>query len=154
MELSLPNAGRDGADLSPMITKKKSSPVKRVCPLSLIWAALCPEAWGWIWHRARPFLRSRVNKTLNVSLDVCFCVHFLMVKSQTSLEGPWDPLADWQHKYSHKAARTVYFIWAVECCLKKAVMALLTTPRNRTFCKCKWGWFRSFYERWVVSFQI
>lgn len=62
----------------------------------------------------------KVNKTLNISLDVDFFLYTLcLVKCETSVEGPQDLLADWQHKHSCKAARMVYFFWALECSLKR-----------------------------------
>lgn len=52
----------------------------------------------------------KVNKTL------FFCILFYSVECETS---PRDLLANWQHKHSRKAARMVYFFWAVECSLKR-----------------------------------
>lgn len=114
---------RDRTDLPPMITNEKSSPVESMPPPPPLWAALCPLACARVWHRARSFLgRIKVNKTLNISLDMCVIFlwyTFCLVKCETSEEGPRDLLANWQHKHSHKAARMVYFFWAEECFPKK-----------------------------------
>lgn len=92
-------------------SQMKRAALFKVCALlQLAERGLCPR-------ESDTVLKTRSAKPLTSPWMLFFspCYTFYLVKCETSMKGPQDLLADWQHKHSRKAARSVYFFCAEEC---------------------------------------